>query len=62
MNQGAAHDCGFKASAFDEFVPPFQPTGAPPVEHRTSSEGGCRQQAGQADALQVRDEIDCRIS
>ena len=30
---------------------PFQPAGAAPVEHRAPSEGGGRQQAGQADAL-----------
>ena len=30
-----------------------QPTGTPPSEHGTASEGGRRQPAGQADALQV---------
>ena len=35
---------------------PFQPAGAAPVEHRAPSEGGGRQQAGQADALQVGDD------
>ena len=39
----------------------LQPAGAAPAEHRTPSEGGGRQQAGQADALQVGDDIHSSI-
>ena len=39
-----------------------QPTGTPPSEHGTASEGGRRQQAGQADALQVTYQIENQSS
>ena len=39
----------------------FQPAGVAPVEHRPPSEGGGCQQAGQADALQVRDDTDFNV-
>ena len=40
----------------------FQPAGVAPVEHRAPSEGGGRQQAGQADALQVGDDTDFSVT